>query len=110
MNKIKKQKVNDQDCISAFSEAISTVRQNKGKNLQAKADRSNSTLPSEGPKKPAVRQMLFEAQNAKVTFKDHPLIKQLHDINYNSPEGVLDRMQQQKRLTGGMKLFTDLVN
>jgi|APSaa5957512535_1039671.scaffolds.fasta_scaffold191743_2 hypothetical protein len=67
INKLKKQKVNDQDCVSAFSEAISTVRQQKGKNL-------SSTIPSE-QNKPAVRQMLFEAQNAKVTFKDHPLIK-----------------------------------
>jgi uncharacterized Zn finger protein len=33
INKIKKQKQNDDDCISAFSKAITTVRQHKGKNL-----------------------------------------------------------------------------
>jgi hypothetical protein len=39
-----------------------------------------------------VKVALFEADQAKVKYKDHPLIKQLHDINYNSPEKVLDRM------------------
>ena len=101
--------MNDQDCVSAFSEAISTVRQHKGKNLESKANRSNSTIPSE-QNKPAAKKVLFEAHNTQVTFKDHPLIKHLHEINYNSPHSNLDKMHQQKPIAGGMKLFTDLVN
>ena len=34
----------------------------------------------------------------------------MHDINYNSPESNLDRMNQQQKVKGGMKLFTELVN
>jgi len=63
----------------------------KGKNLKEKSDKCKTEISP----KSAIKQSLFEAESAKVKYKDHPLIMQLHDINYNSPESVLDRMNQQ---------------
>ena len=36
---------------------------------------------------------IFETEIAKVKYKDHPLITELHDINYNHEGSWLDKMQ-----------------
>ena len=63
----------------------------KGKNLKPKSE-TKSVMGGDQTPQPAMRQSLFETENLKVTAKNHPLISHLHDVNYNSPEKMLDRM------------------